>query len=39
MSDFLELFSEEIPASLQKTARKIFLDNFTKLFEKKKNTL
>ena len=40
MSDFfLELFSEEIPASLQKTARKIFLDIFTKLFEKKKYPL
>ncbi len=33
---FLELFSEEIPVSLQKTARKILLENFVKLFEQKK---
>ena len=30
---FLELFSEEIPTNLQKTARETFLENFTKLFE------
>tara|TARA_B100000470_G_scaffold119343_1_gene92063 strand:- start:454 stop:2520 length:2067 start_codon:yes stop_codon:yes gene_type:complete len=33
---FLELFSEEIPTNLQKTARETFLENFTKLFEEKK---
>jgi len=30
---FLELFSEEIPASSQKSARKELLENFIKLFE------
>ena len=33
---FLEIFSEEIPANLQKTARMVLLENFTKLFEEKK---
>ena len=33
---FLELFSEEIPANLQKNSRKVLLDNFQKLFEEKK---
>ena len=33
---FLELFSEEIPAHLQKNSRKVLLDNFQKLFEEKK---
>jgi len=33
---FLEIFSEEVPANLQKTARKTLLENFTKLFEEKK---
>jgi len=32
---FLELFSEEIPAVLQKNSRTILLDNFKKLFEEK----
>ena len=32
---FLELFSEEIPAGLQKSARKILLENFVELFENK----
>ena len=32
---FLELFSEEIPASLQKNSRVILLDSFKKLFEEK----
>ncbi len=32
---FLELFSEEIPASLQKSARKTILENFIKLFDNK----
>jgi len=32
---FLELFSEEIPASLQQNARNILLENFQKLFEEK----
>ncbi len=32
---FLELFSEEIPSSLQKHSRYILLESFTKLFEKK----
>jgi glycyl-tRNA synthetase beta chain len=32
---FLELFSEEIPADLQKNSRKILLDNFKTLFEEK----
>ena len=30
---FIELFSEEIPSNLQKSARKNTLDNFKKLFE------
>ena len=29
---FLELFSEEIPANLQKNSREILLDSFQKLF-------
>ena len=33
---FLELFSEEIPANLQKSARENLLENFSKLFEEKK---
>ena len=33
---FLELFSDEIPASLQKNAKKAFLQNF-KFFFKKEN--
>ena len=33
---FLEIFSEEIPANLQKAARTTLLGNFTKLFEEKK---
>ncbi len=32
---FLELFSEEVPANLQKSARNNLLDNFKDLFEKK----
>ena len=32
---FLELFSEEIPANLQKNSREILLDSFQKLFEDK----
>jgi glycyl-tRNA synthetase beta chain len=32
---FLELFSEEIPASLQRNARKVLLESFQKLFEEK----
>ena len=32
---FLELFSEEIPASLQKNSRIIFLNSFQKLFDEK----
>jgi len=32
---FLELFSEEIPASLQRNSRKVLLENFEKLFEEK----
>jgi glycyl-tRNA synthetase beta chain len=32
---FLELFSEEIPASLQRDARKVLLEGFQKLFEEK----
>ena len=32
---FLELFSEEIPATLQKSSRKTLLENFEKLFEQK----
>ena len=36
MSDFfLELFSEEIPANLQKNARDLISENFKKLFEEK----
>ena len=31
---FLELFSEEIPANLQKNAREIVLQNFKNFFEK-----
>ena len=31
---FLELFSEEVPANLQKNAREILLQNFTDFFEK-----
>ena len=33
---FLELFSEEIPASLQQNARNNLLENFQKLFQEKK---
>ena len=33
---FLELFSEEIPANLQKKSSTILLNNFQNLFEKKK---
>ena len=33
---FLELFSEEIPASLQRNSRKALLESFQKLFEEKK---
>ena len=33
---FLELFSEEIPASLQQNSRKALLESFQKLFEEKK---
>jgi glycyl-tRNA synthetase beta chain len=37
MSDFfLELFSEEIPASLQRNSRKVLLESFQKLFEENK---
>ena len=32
---FLELFSEEIPSSLQKDLRENLLDSFTKLFKEK----
>jgi len=32
---FLELFSEEIPAGLQKNSRDVLLENFQKLFEEK----
>ena len=32
---FLELFSEEIPASLQRNSRNVLLENFQKLFEEK----
>ena len=35
---FLEIFSEEIPANLQKSARKALLENFIKLFENKNIT-
>jgi glycyl-tRNA synthetase beta chain len=33
---FLELFSEEIPASLQQNSRTVLLESFKKLFEEKK---
>ena len=33
---FLELFSEEVPANLQKNAREAILEKFKKLFEEKK---
>ena len=33
---FLELFSEEVPANLQKNAREAILEKFNKLFEEKK---
>ena len=33
---FLELFSEEVPASLQKNARENILESFKKLFEVEK---
>ena len=33
---FLELFTEEIPANLQKNARVTLLEDFKKLFEDKK---
>ena len=37
MSDFfIELFSEEIPASLQRNTRNVLLENFKNLFEEKK---
>ncbi|MDC1254144.1 glycine--tRNA ligase subunit beta, partial [Pelagibacteraceae bacterium] len=37
MSDFfIELFSEEIPAGLQRNTRNVLLENFQNLFEKKK---
>ena len=32
---FLELFSEEIPANLQRNARNTLLESFQKLFEEK----
>jgi len=32
---FLELFSEEIPANLQKNSRTVLLDNFIQLFQEK----
>jgi len=35
---FLEIFSEEIPANLQKSSRKVLLNNFLKLFEEKQIT-
>jgi len=31
---FLELFSEEVPANLQKNTRETLLQNFTDFFEK-----
>ena len=31
---FLELFSEEVPANLQKNARETLLQNFIEFFEK-----
>ena len=36
---FLELFSEEVPANLQKNAREAILEKFKKLFEEKKNKI
>ena len=37
MSDFfIELFSEEIPAGLQRNSRNVLLENFQNLFEEKK---
>jgi len=33
---FIELFSEEIPASLQRNSRNVLLENFKNLFEEKK---
>ena len=33
---FIELFSEEIPASLQRYSRNVLLENFNNLFEEKK---
>jgi len=33
---FIELFSEEIPAGLQRNSRKVLLENFQNLFEEKK---
>ena len=33
---FLELFSEEMPAGLQRNSRYALLENFQKLFEEKK---
>ena len=33
---FLELFSEEIPAGLQRNSRNVLLENFQNLFEEKK---
>ena len=33
---FIELFSEEIPASLQRNSRNVLLENFQNLFEEKK---
>jgi glycyl-tRNA synthetase beta chain len=33
---FIELFSEEIPASLQRNTRNVLLENFQNLFEEKK---
>jgi len=35
---FLELFSEEIPASLQRNSRNVLLEKFQKLFEEKQIT-
>ena len=32
---FLEIFSEEIPANLQRSSRKVLLDNFIRSFEEK----
>ena len=34
---FIELFSEEIPAGLQRNSRKALLESFQNLFEEKKN--